>query len=162
MEATSRYGSAPEANIIHSFITSFYLFTPLIPFSMGSLAFARAAHIDLALVPFIGTWIDLENSLCTAYTRGLLTFDSKCGFRQKLETKKKKKTNKQTQKVGTVSSKVFLLASPRACGLVGTPSSPRWLLATLFTTQQKQQSFKSLGKVHMTLYLFDCGGIRCL
>lgn len=30
---------------------------------MGSLAFARAAHIDLALVPYIGTSIDLEISL---------------------------------------------------------------------------------------------------
>ncbi|KAL7914733.1 hypothetical protein GGI35DRAFT_156348 [Trichoderma velutinum] len=38
-------------------------FSLLIPYLMGSLAFARAAHIDLALVPYIGTSIDLEISL---------------------------------------------------------------------------------------------------
>lgn len=100
-ETTSRSSPTPEANIIHSFNTSFSLFPP-IPFSMGSLAFARAAHIDLALVPFIGTSIDLEISLSTAYKSGAPHLRKQPRFWAEARNQGKKK---HTKEVRTLSSK---------------------------------------------------------
>lgn len=149
------------ANIVHSF-TQKRIFSLSVFHTMLygiSCVCARAAHIDLVLVPCIGTSIDLEFSF-----RRCLQFEN-CSLEPNADSR-------QASEVFTKNSKKGLscvIRSPRRLrahyGLVETPKLSVPAIATLFMTHQKaikiSKSFGSGTNDTVLLVFFVVGAGVC-